>query len=362
MADKTDKPETAAEEEKKVPTKSLSERLNEIVEINYNDPSEATFAKLQQEVAGLFASMKEPEDAVALYKLLPSELTMPHLVSVLELEKQKVKDAQVSTLVRQSLSTMELEPEEKKKVLLLIHECLLQNGSDDREGHSALLDFLSLFTGSETSWNGVDLDALAARAVLNHFKHAMQPNDPESWQFDTICGLRPVRNLQTSRVKEHRLLQELLYQVFAAGKCSEYMSFYAQNKELMEAQWKLENETLTAKVRTLALCTACSETQLVAYSIVAQALCVGQEEVEMYVIEAMSLGLLNAKIDSMAKTIIVKSVHHPLLEAIHWNSLSEKLLAWYQAVSTLVTTFDDVRVQQVKEDKEHDRIEAAARR
>ena len=171
-----------------------------------------------------------------------------------------------------------------------------------------------------------------------------------------------MRGLVSSKTPEYRLLHELLYKVFSEGSCSEYMSFYAQNKALIENTWSLKNAELTGKVRTLALCTLCSETNSVLYGDIANKLCITQDEVEMYVIEAMSLGLLNAKIDSMEKSITVKSVHHPLLEHTHWAALNERLLSWYTAVSTLVTTLDEVRVQQVKEERDADRLEGAALR
>ena len=196
--------------------------------------------------------------------------------------------------------------------------------------------------------------------MAKRITHPFLSLSPIQWQFDQICGLRPVRNLLKSKTREHRLLYELLY-VFAGGKCSEYMSFYAQNKEQIETKWCLKNDELTRKVRTLALCTLCSEASEVRYTDIANKLCITLDQVEMFVIDAMSLDLLNAKIDSMAQCITVKSVHNPLLEHTHWNSLSERLLSWYTAVSTLITTLDEVRVQQVKEDRESDRLEAARR-
>ena len=249
-----------------------------------------------------------------------------------------------------------------RRALHLIYECL--RAGDAEEGMQPLVALLKTYDSDESATPGIDTEKLASAAVLNHFTYGMKlGQNPASWQFDSICGLKAVRNLQTSREEEFRLLYTLLYNIFAAGKCSEYMSFYAQNKQLIEKKWGLENDTLTSKVRTLSLCTLCSEAgQSVSYTAISKSLCITADEVEMYVIEAMSLGLLNAKIDSMSQQISVKSVHHPLLETAHWGVLRDKLLSWYTAVGTLITTFDEVRVQQVKEDREQDRIEANAGR
>eukprot|EP01063_Lacrimia_lanifica_P024083 TRINITY_DN32052_c0_g1_i1.p1 TRINITY_DN32052_c0_g1~~TRINITY_DN32052_c0_g1_i1.p1 ORF type:complete len:350 (+),score=189.88 TRINITY_DN32052_c0_g1_i1:109-1158(+) len=341
---------------------SMQQKLDSIMDRHVNEHGEAR-EQLHKDVDALFEELPDA-DKVALFKYLPAALTTKHITSVLAIEQSSLPEAGVSKVLKHSLADMEFATvDDKKKALLLLYECLANE--DSHSSQAALISFLQLFTSENPNMPASskhDIEQLAATAILNHLKYGMKlGQEPASWQFDTICGLRPVRDLQTSRKREYVLLYNLLNSVFASGKCSEYMSFYAQNKELIESTWGLKNETLTSKVRTLALCTLCSESPTVSYSSIAAGLCIGTEEVEKYVIDAMSLDLLNAKIDSMAESILVKSVHHPLLETTHWNNLSDKLLSWYDAVSTLVSTLDGVRVQQVKEDRETERIEATTR-
>eukprot|EP01061_Rhynchopus_euleeides_P025361 TRINITY_DN4098_c0_g1_i1.p2 TRINITY_DN4098_c0_g1~~TRINITY_DN4098_c0_g1_i1.p2 ORF type:complete len:393 (+),score=182.82 TRINITY_DN4098_c0_g1_i1:143-1180(+) len=338
----------------------MQTRLDQIFAAYVNEHNEEKRVQLHADVDQIFSELTDDVEKVNLFKYLPASLTTNHIVEALSIELKEAgsEDLGVSKMLKSTLANTDFEDvTEKKKALLLLHECLRK--TDEKQAQASLLDLLQLCTSDDASpLPGYDLEVLAARAVLNHFKYAMKMGqEPESWQFDTICGLRPVQKLLTSKTKEHRLLHDLLFNVFALGKCSEYMSFYAQNKELIETKWKLKNDELTSKVRTLALCTLCSESSTVRYSNIANKLCITPEEVEMFVIDAMSLGLLNAKIDSMAQTVTVKAVHHPHLEHGHWVSLSERLLAWYSAVSTLITTLDEVRVQQVKEDRDADRLE-----
>eukprot|EP01060_Flectonema_neradi_P003462 TRINITY_DN1222_c6_g1_i1.p1 TRINITY_DN1222_c6_g1~~TRINITY_DN1222_c6_g1_i1.p1 ORF type:complete len:348 (+),score=68.38 TRINITY_DN1222_c6_g1_i1:65-1108(+) len=336
--------------------KTLNQLFDEYI-LAHNEKEK--IEELKGRAGALFDSL-EGQDKINLYKYLPNQLIRHKSIECLQIEKESQTNSIAKMLSKEEVDMGNIN--DTRKALHLIYECL--KAGDTEEGMQPLVSLLKTYDSNETATPGIDTESLASIAVLNHFKYGMKlGQNPTSWQFDTICGLRAVRNLQTSRDNECRLLYTLLYSIFAAGKCSEYMSFYAQNKALIEGKWNLENDTLTSKVRTLSLCTLCSEAgQSVSYTAISQALCIATEEVEMYVIEAMSLGLLNAKIDSMSQQILVKSVHHPLLETTHWSVLRDKLLSWYTAVGTQITTFDEVRVQQVKEDREQDRIEANAGR
>eukprot|EP01064_Diplonema_japonicum_P018251 TRINITY_DN26933_c0_g1_i1.p1 TRINITY_DN26933_c0_g1~~TRINITY_DN26933_c0_g1_i1.p1 ORF type:complete len:344 (+),score=94.15 TRINITY_DN26933_c0_g1_i1:94-1125(+) len=338
----------------------IQKRLDNLVELYLNEHSEKE-QEVKAEVDALFKECSSPEATINLFKHLPTDLTIDYIVKVLEIEKAQLPSAGLSKQLRPTIMKIDFsEEDEKKRAVLLVHDCL-QAKDNGAEAQAVLLEFLSLFeegaTGKEFA-----LEELAAKAVLGHFKHAMlMGQQPTSWEFDTICNLHPVRSLRASKNKQFCLLYSLLRDIFAAGKCSEYMSFYAENKSLIEETWGLDSAILMNRVRILALCTLCTENATVSYNSIAQGLCVEPKEVERYLIDAMSLNLLSGKIDSMAGVVHVKAAHYPLLETSHWSTLRHNLLAWYTQVSKLVATLDDVRIQQVKEDRESERIEANSR-
>ena len=60
-----------------------------------------------------------------------------------------------------------------------MHECLRRD--DAESGQLPLLEFLKLCTDDSPTPKGYDLEELAARAVLNHFKFGMKMGqNPES--------------------------------------------------------------------------------------------------------------------------------------------------------------------------------------
>jgi len=355
----------------------LTEQIEDIMSRFYSQQTLAP--ELEPEVAKIFEAVQDDRekeeinrDILQLFGFFPFKLTQRHVVKVLTIETE-LGQSTVAQNLRDLVPDMPFEDiDEKRQALLLVHESLRAKEDPDhywhREANTVLMKMLLTFgPDSQPTKLEVDLEELAARVVLSHFRLQMRNGQrPETWLFDEVCNLHPVRSLQSSRNEKHRLLHELLHDVFAQGQCKKYMGFYAKNKELVEKEWELSNEELTRQVRMLTLCALCvrsteaisrGEPAAVSYSQIAEALCIDTQGVERFVIEARSLGLLNAKIDAMGGSIVVKSAHHALLGLDALRALRAKLNAWRAGADKLLIILDDVRMQQVKEDREQERME-----
>eukprot|EP01065_Artemidia_motanka_P032395 TRINITY_DN39410_c0_g1_i1.p1 TRINITY_DN39410_c0_g1~~TRINITY_DN39410_c0_g1_i1.p1 ORF type:complete len:366 (+),score=118.94 TRINITY_DN39410_c0_g1_i1:70-1167(+) len=324
-----------------------------------------------QRVDALFERMQTEQDRIELYRFLPQALTHRHLLSILQLER-KLGQHSVAQALRDQALDIDVSPDDRRKILFYVHDTL-HNREDDIDGHwkreatRALLRLLATYEKGEAGEIcGASTHALAARAVLSHCRYNMRHGQkPETWVFDTICSLEPVKGLERSDKQEHRLLHELLFNILIAGDCRKFKQFKTAHSAQLEA-WELCESTLMGQVRMLALCNACQKSMMgvrgdpasVSYTQIGHELDVELCDVERYVIEARSLGLLNAKIDAMGSSIAVKSAHHALMTRGSLRALRDQLNAWRDGADKLLTILDEVRQQQVKEDREQERMEA----
>lgn len=377
-------PRSDEQPEEATPADIMTQRIEDLVTSYLEFPQLQNQESLATKVDELFEEMESDEDKISLFGFFPQALTKRHIVEVLSLERKLGRNT-IARNLRGVVAEMRadnteskrcgdfVDIDEKRQALLHIHESLRAIQDPDnywqQEAQDVLIQLLSTFVPDQPKPKGdMDLEELAARCVLNHFRLSMQMGQrPETWVFDRVCALEPVQALKCSRNNDNVLLHELLREIFAEGQCQQYMTFYVKNKELIEQKWGLSNTELLQKIRTLTLCTLCvrstealrkGDSAIVTYQKIANSLCIDSGDVERYVIEARSLGLLNAKIDACEHAIVVKSAHHAFFARDDWRRLREKLNLWREATDKLMIILDEVRMQQVKEDKEQERMEA----
>eukprot|EP01059_Diplonema_ambulator_P018603 TRINITY_DN3105_c0_g1_i1.p1 TRINITY_DN3105_c0_g1~~TRINITY_DN3105_c0_g1_i1.p1 ORF type:complete len:344 (+),score=100.15 TRINITY_DN3105_c0_g1_i1:86-1117(+) len=338
----------------------FQKKIDALLDLYLNGHSDEEVQKAAKLTEELFKEANSAEGTVQLYKFLPAALTTPFIGKVLDIERDQLPGAGVANAVQASLPSIAFtSKEEKRRTLLALHECFMKQGKTV-DAQMALVDLLSEFEEGEKA-DGYDLEELAVKALTGHMRSGMgMEQESVSWQFETVLGLPAVVALQKSKSQEHKDLLTFVMD-FALGKCAEFTAFASKNKELVEGKWGLDIAALTTKIRLLALCSLCNELDTVDYAKIGAKLGIPEAEVELHVIDAMSAGLINGKIDAMSRTVHVKTAHCPLINDKTWVELGDKLLQWYTQVSTLVTTLDDVRIQQVKEDRESERIEANSR-
>lgn len=84
----------------------------------------------------------------------------------------------------------------------------------------------------------------------------------------------------------------------------EFDAFAAQHSALFSAHG-LPQEELSRNIRLLALCDVVSDENQMTYDAVARALGIPEEEVELWIVQAISEGLIEARMNQFNKTIDV---------------------------------------------------------
>lgn len=117
-----------------------------------------------------------------------------------------------------------------------------------------------------------------------------------------------------------------LLEVFQEGKLQDYRAF--PNKEAVLAKYGLNDEECTRHMRILSLCSLATETEEVPYDLVAKTLEISPDEVESWVIAAVSSGLLSAKMDQIQQKIMVERSVVRKFDMGQWTALQSQLHLW----------------------------------
>jgi translation initiation factor 3 subunit M len=117
-----------------------------------------------------------------------------------------------------------------------------------------------------------------------------------------------------------------LLEVFQEGKLQDFRAF--PNKEAVLAKFGLSEEECTRHMRILSLCSLATETEEVPYDLVAKTLDVSPDEVESWVIAAVSSGLLSAKMDQIQQKIMVERSVVRKFDMGQWTALQSQLHLW----------------------------------
>lgn len=125
-----------------------------------------------------------------------------------------------------------------------------------------------------------------------------------------------------------------LLEVFQEGKLQDYRAF--PNKDAVLSKYGLVDEECTRHMRILSLCSLAAETEEVPYDLVAKTLDVSPDEVESWVIAAVSSGLLSAKMDQIQQKIMVERSVVRKFDIDQWTALQSQLHLWKANLSGIL--------------------------
>lgn len=120
----------------------------------------------------------------------------------------------------------------------------------------------------------------------------------------------------------------------------DYNAFLQANggEEKVLKPWGLSSDTCVRQMRTLSLCSLAAEHEEIPYSVVAKTLLLpSDDDVESWVIAAVSSGLLSAKMDQLQHKVIVERCVVRRFDSGQWKLLQSRLKAWKQNVGGVIS-------------------------
>lgn len=134
----------------------------------------------------------------------------------------------------------------------------------------------------------------------------------------------------------------LLLEIFANGKLEDYDRFAATYESIFD-KYGLSKQECIRHMRLLSLCSLASEHEEIPYAAIASSLTIEPDEVEKWVVDAVSSGLISAKMDQLQRVVMVERCIVRSFGIEQWQALQSKLLSWKKSVKGVL---DSLRQSQ----------------
>ncbi|KAG0197479.1 hypothetical protein BGX28_009050 [Mortierella sp. GBA30] len=218
--------------------------------------------------------------------------------------------------------------EAERALLLTLSDRLKESGNKYQS-----LEFLLKFLTSYNNTSELDSQkANATRAIVESIAL------PEVLNFENLLKVDAVQNLKAEKVYE-------LLSVFMSGNVQDYRALASKHAGLFKELGLDEEETLR-KIRILSLASLGSEnlTRELSYQQIAKALEVDESEVELWVIDVIRAGLVEAKLNQVSKTVIINRSIYRTFGTAQWQQLSQRLNGWKQSLADILQVIANAKL------------------
>ncbi|CAO3616492.1 unnamed protein product [Cunninghamella echinulata] len=173
-----------------------------------------------------------------------------------------------------------------------------------------------------------DADKCAKEAILRAV--AME----NYFAFEDLIQFTAIQQIKDS--DEYKLLD-----LFLNGHLDTYEAFIKSHSGLIADQ-----EAGLRKIRLLSLASLGSENlaRELSYGEISKALSISENDVEMWVIDVIRAGLVEAKLDQLNKTVIVHRSIYRVFGKEQWQQLSVRLNAWKDSLNEILTVIGNAKL------------------
>lgn len=134
-----------------------------------------------------------------------------------------------------------------------------------------------------------------------------------------------------------------LLDVFLNGTLPTYKSFASAHPDLIK---RLDEESNIRKIRLLSLASLGSEnlSRELTYAEIAKNLEIPEEDVEMWVIDVIRAGLVEAKLNQLSKTVLVHRSIYRVFGKEQWQQLSTRLNSWKDSLNEILAVIGNAKL------------------
>ncbi|XWS41009.1 hypothetical protein CRYUN_Cryun17cG0044300 [Craigia yunnanensis] len=222
---------------------------------------------------------------------------------------------------------------DQRNLFLTIANVLKESKSSGKDYFKFLTKYLATFSG-EDSYTMSEAKEKAVRSVIEFVKA------PDMFQCD-LLDMPAVGQLEKDA--KYALVYQLL-NIFLTQRLDAYLEFQAANSTLMKS-YGLAHEDCITKMRLMSLVDLGSnETGQITYALIKDTLRINDDEVELWVVKAITAKLIDCKMDQMNQVVIVSRCTERIFGQHQWQSLRSKLATWRGNVASLISTIQANKV------------------
>ncbi|CAN7003403.1 unnamed protein product [Brassica rapa subsp. trilocularis] len=249
------------------------------------------------------------------------------------------------------LKEWNVDTKDQRELFLAIANVLRENKSLVNESLKFLTKYLATFSNEDAQVLG-EAKEEAVRAVIEFVKAS------SIFQCD-LLDLPAVAQLEkdTKYAPVYQLLK-----IFLTQRLNAYSEFKAANSECLQS-YGLVDEDCVTKMRLLSLVDLASdESGKIPYTSIKDTLQVKEEEVELWIVKAITAKLIDCKMDQMNQVVIIcirMQVDNLMVLFIsfsrcserefgskQWQSLRTKLATWRDNIGNVISTIESNKVTE----------------
>ncbi|KAJ6804703.1 eukaryotic translation initiation factor 3 subunit M-like [Iris pallida] len=218
---------------------------------------------------------------------------------------------------------------DQRDLFLIISNILKENKSMAKDSFTFLTKYLATFSGeAEESSTMPEAKEEAVRAILEFVK------SPDMFHSDLLD--MPVV-VQLENDGKYALVYQLL-KIFLTQKLDAYLEFHAADATFLKS-YGLVHEDCIAKMRLMSLVDLSStDSGEIPYSLIKETLGITEDEVEYWVVKAITSKILDCRIDQMNQIVIVNRRTERVFGPSQWQALHSKLAVWRANVANAIST------------------------
>jgi len=313
--------------------KILNELSNSIISISTSAVDANATTKAISLLATLYNMRSDPTEKVALLvKMIRLASSSGDSSTLLEANNSVLGKWTDPTRLVTMLDEWKVKPAGRRELYRAAAE-----GSQDASLTKQQFNLLVVETYSKSDVDASGLE-VAKQAAIGAIR------DPVSLFVEQrkILSLPAIQSLKNN----HGPLLALL-NVFQEGKLEDYHSYIKSNGgDAILSQWDLTAEDCSRHMRMLSLCSLAAEHEEIPYTVVAETLQTTSEDVEKWVIAAVSSGLLSAKMDQLQEKVMVERSVVRKFDMDQWKALQSRLHLWKQNVGGILDAYKQSLKQQ----------------
>ncbi|XP_077211287.1 uncharacterized protein LOC143846672 [Tasmannia lanceolata] len=225
---------------------------------------------------------------------------------------------------------------DQREIFLTISNILKENKSSAKESFTFLTRYLATFS-AEDPYTMSEAKEEAVRAIIEFVKA------PDVFQCD-LLDMPAVGQLEKDG--KYALVYQLL-KIFLTQRLDAYLDFHAANSTLLKS-YGLVHEDCIMKMRLMSLADLGSDDSgEIPYAVIRDTLRVADNEVEFWVVKAITAKLLDCKMDQMNQTVVVSRCTERVFGLSQWKALQSKLSVWRGNIANVIST---IQANKVSED------------
>lgn len=160
------------------------------------------------------------------------------------------------------------------------------------------------------------------------------------YRFDTLLELEAVKRFEKQE-GDHKLLFELI-SIFVRDDLAVFAEFRSKNEALLK-KYGIDIAVADKKMRLLTFASLGIDSPDLTYDMIASALQISEDEVEDWVIRAISSGLVDAKINQLKSSVAIYRSTQRMFTREEWQPLSERINIWKENIGELLTSLRETR-------------------